>query len=277
MSLLFQLTAIALVLGTVVAAVGQSRAAVSRDRLARFARHHELPITVHNGDEIIRYLAVTRRWRAAGLTAGTLVSLLYSLRSDRITVDFFAMFAGWFAGALVAEMRLVQRQTGSRRAATLLPRTYRRYVGRLVWALPASALALSVGLWLASAVLTGRAATLVRAPFITGVAGAALAVGAVVLIRHRVVARAQPVLPPDRLAADEAVRSRSLHVLCASGATLALYGTLVQLGALARSGVGHGVPLTLTGIGVVVIPVLGWQVATAHRPVHVPAAGPETA
>jgi hypothetical protein len=238
---------------------------VSRSRLARFARQHQLRITLDNGEQVIRYLAVTRRWRAAGLVAGAAASLLASLPRDRVSLDFFAMFAGWFAGALVAEVRLAPPPVPERRRASLRPRTYRQYVNRFIWTLPPAALAASVALWLAAPAVGGPGA-LLRPPLLTGVLGAAVAVGAVAVARRRIITRAQPALPSDRLAADEAIRSRSLHVLCASGATLALYCVLAQLRDLAGltdPEVG-GALVTLATIGVLAVPVLGWQVAMSR-------------
>jgi hypothetical protein len=70
-----------LVVLLVLGAVGfvKSFGPVRRDRVAQFARRQQLPITVGNGHLVIRYLATIRRWRAGGLAAGLLVSVVHSL------------------------------------------------------------------------------------------------------------------------------------------------------------------------------------------------------
>jgi hypothetical protein len=61
----------------------------------------------------------------------------------------------------------------------------------------------------------------------------ALAVaGAVRLGQHVIARRAQPLAAPDLIAADDAIRSRSLHVLSGAGAALVLFLVLNQLGSL---------------------------------------------
>jgi hypothetical protein len=91
------------------------------------------------------------------------------------------------------------------------------------------------------------------------------AVAAVVwAVRRQVLARPQPVLPPDQLAADDAIRSRSLHVLSGSGAALVGYAVLGQLFALWPEGPAAGHAYPLLGILPLVVPLLGWLVATSR-------------
>ena len=113
---------------------------VSRSRLERFARRQRLDITVDNGAQVIGYLATTRRWRAAGLAAGFGVSVLRSLPAA-VNADFVLLFAGWFLGALVAEVRVAHLAHGPVRTASLQPRRADAYLGRTSWALvPAAGL-----------------------------------------------------------------------------------------------------------------------------------------
>src|SRR3954451_14965315 len=78
---------------------------VSRARVERFARRQFLVVTAANGDPIIRYLATTRRWRVAGIVSGYLLAATVSLTVGGIgSSAVIALFAGWFAGALVAEI-----------------------------------------------------------------------------------------------------------------------------------------------------------------------------
>ena len=262
-------------------AVGQSWGPVSRARVGRFASRHRLPITPGNGEPVIRYLALTRRWRAGGLVAGAAVSLAASIPRGTARADFLALLAGWFAGALVAEVRLAAtagalREPG-RRVASLHPRSSRAYLGwpqRLV--LPVAVL-LSTG----TAAATLVAARGVQLRYLTVWLVGLVVAGSVTAVARRVLRRRQPVLPADRLAADEAIRSRSLHVLYAAGATLVLYCELFQLERLrpllAPDSTGYAVVRLAAAVGVVAVPLLGWLLATARWTVRAPSQVPVAA
>jgi len=108
---------------------------------------------------------------------------------------------------------------------------------------------------------------------------AALVVTAVVRVaQQRVLRRPQPLAAPDVLAADDAIRSRSMHSLAGGGAALVLYCVLGQLHALtpALAGPAHdAVAMVELVSGYILVPVLGYSVATARWPVaRTPAAEP---
>lgn len=214
-------------------AVAVSAHGVERARVMRFARRHELPITVHNGQQVLGYLATTRRWRAFGLAAGLVVSVAWFLPD--ITVHSLYLFAGWFVGALIAEFRVARLPHGPNPAALVTPRRLADYVStpaRLI--LPvATALCLTVGAFTVDLFWT--------------VAGVVTAL-VVWLIQRHVLRRPQPLAEPDRMRADDAIRSRSLHVLAGGGATLVLYCVIGQL--------GGNVPLAI------IVPIVGYVVAT---------------
>ena len=87
-----------------------------------------LTVTADNGNHIVRYLATTRRWRVAGLGGGITASILLHL-PDEVRFDAGVIFAGWFLGALVAEMRVAHLRPGARPAAVVRarrPSAYRR-------------------------------------------------------------------------------------------------------------------------------------------------------
>jgi hypothetical protein len=99
---------------------------------------------------------------------------------------------------------------------------------------------------------------ILRAPSIAALVPGAIAVGvaAVVwVVARRVLTRAQPYLSPDELAADEAIRSRSLHVLCGSGVAITSICLAEQLPASEHQ---SALLLTLSGVAV------GWAIATAR-------------
>jgi hypothetical protein len=258
-----------LLVGFVLAgAVGQTWGPVSRARLARFASRHRLTITVDNGEQVIRYLAQTRRWRSAGLVVGAVVSSVASIPHGTVRVDFLALLAGWFVGALVAEVRLAAGagalgQPG-RRVASLRSRNQSAYLGPVVRGLLPAAVALSTGTAVVTVVVDGAPRWRYLAVWLTGLAVA----GSVAWVARRVLRRRQPALAPDRLAADEAIRSRSLHVLHAAGATLVLYCVLFQLAQLgpllAPGTTGYAVVPVTAALGIFAVPLLGWYAATSR-------------
>jgi hypothetical protein len=76
--------------------------------MERFAQQHRLVVTADNGQRVIDYLATTRRWRATGLAAGLAASLAWHLRQQMFGVNWVFMLAGWFLGALIAELRVAR-------------------------------------------------------------------------------------------------------------------------------------------------------------------------
>lgn len=262
---------------------------VARVRLATFARRHDLVITPANGEQVIHYLATTRRWRAAGLTAGFIASVAWALPQQRVHVNFLALFAGWFAGALVAEARVAHLASGERRAASLVPRRMEDYRSGLLSALLPASVAVSLAIAAASLAagsglagvagaetagssLAGPAVASAGGPSLAGALWLAVALvvaSGVRVIERRVLHRPQPLAPPDQLAADDAIRSRSLHVLAAGGATLVFYCVLGQLAALrpALTGTAGQLVELAAFLGVFAAPALGLLAASAHWPV----------
>lgn len=266
-AILLALALIPVLLGCAWYVIAVERAAVSRARLNAFARRQGLTITAGNGNLVIRYLATTRRWRATGLIAGLLFSFGWALRQDAVRVDSLTLFAGWFAGALVAEFRLARAPFGPRRAASLSPRVPTSYLPRTAWALlPASAaISLGVGVSTVVAVLRGQSV----GPLAAVLCGTAIAVAGVVLaVQRRVLNRPQRIDEPDVLAADNAVRSRSLHVLAGGGTSVVLYCVLGQLAQLnpAGSGTLGQAVAAIAFLGIFAVPLLGYLVATSHWP-----------
>jgi hypothetical protein len=96
----------------------------------------------------------------------------------------------------------------------------------------------------------------------------ALAVaGAVRAIQRTVLRRAQPHSAPDVLAADDAIRSRSLHVLAGGGSALVLLVVLGQLGAVhPLAGAAQQAVVGIQTLGTFLVAGIGWTVATAAWP-----------
>jgi hypothetical protein len=241
---------------------------VSRARVERFAQRHRLLVTADNGQRVIDYLATTRRWRAIGLAAGLAASLAWQLPQQRIGINWVFMLAGWFVGALIAELR-VARLTARRSAAVLVARSADRYLPAVaLWAPPvaaASCLALTV---LTAALGLGASASRVAWGQASCLLLAALAVTTAVWAAQRhVLTRAQPVTAPDLTQADNAIRSRSLHALGGSGTALALYCALGLAGVVAVALPDlAGVVTVANVIAAFAIPLLGWRIATSPWP-----------
>ena len=255
-----------LLLMTANAAVG----AVPRRRVEEFARLHSLRVTAGNGNQIIAYRATTRRWRAVGFTVGVLATFA---ATGTYGLEFQWALAGWFAGAAVAELRVSHLDRGPRTSASLASRRaadYLPWAGR--WAVPA-AMVLCV---LTAAFCFARRGSHpegdIRAMMTWTVAG--LGVGAVALAAQRhVLRRPQPLAEPDRMAADDAIRSRSLHVLAAAG--MVLVGSCVGSQLVAADVLLHN---RVTGIFdalfVVGFPILGRILAYWPSPPRGSGSGP---
>jgi hypothetical protein len=257
-SSLWFVAAVAVVLPLILAG-GYAYGPITRSRLDAFARHHRLQITAGNGNRVIRYLAITRRWRCAGLGVGATVAIAWGLPDDRVSVNVLALFAGWFVGALVAELQLAVAVHGTRRAASLQPRALQQYVSRFVWRLlPVGAV---VALWpMAAAAQRSHRGQAVDWAEVAGWAAlAALVVIVVTVVRRAVLLRAQPPDPADVVQADNAIRSRSLHVLSAGGFALASY-----CGLAAFAGFTDGMR-DVAPVGGLIVLVVGVLSANARR------------
>ena len=211
-----------------VRAVSSSVGAVSRQRVAKFARRQALIITPDNGNLVIAYLATTRRWRAAGLATGVIVSFAWSI-DNGLSINMVDLIAGWFVGAVIAEWRIARAPVGTRRAASLQPRVPDVYASGAARAVPF---------------------------LVTAVAVAVVGVGVVVGMSGRDVPIPQIVTLADVLAADDAIRSRSLRVLVGAIGTLTAYCVVAQLGFLSHAYGGTG-PHGSIGLAQVVLWLLG--------------------
>jgi hypothetical protein len=249
---------------------------VTRDRVERFARRQALPVTAAGGPLLIRYLATTRRWRGGGLLLSVTVTVgvpvLFDVlgppgvvRSDAVTISFFSLFAGWFAGAVVAEWRINATPAGSRRSASLLRRRLADYTAKRLWVLP-------MAIWavLALADLAGIGYLAVAhpadlAPLLLWT-GADVVLAAVLLaVGRRVLTRSQRLTRPDVIETDDAIRSRSLHVL--AGCTLTIGGYLLTATAYALAPYSSVLDQHVAGpLGVIsglLLPIVGYAIATA--------------
>ncbi|WP_375493488.1 hypothetical protein [uncultured Jatrophihabitans sp.] len=238
---------------------------VTRARLERFARRQQLPITPENAITVVNYLATVRRWRVCGFVAGVVIEDACTFTQHgawHVGASIIGPGAliGWFVGALVAEWRVEsQRHAGPRRTASLAARRLRDYIPRWFATVTAVLWVIAIAAALFAIIRLG-----VAAPSLAVLAAALLATPICGVVARRVVNRPQSPAAPDVLAADDALRSRSLHVL--TGCTLALNGMLAAFGlsVVLMSGSGLGVYSPLAALlGSIVVPFLGWLAATS--------------
>jgi hypothetical protein len=242
------LIAAVLSLVPLVLAGGFAHGPMTRSRVQAFARHHRLAVTPGNGNAVIRYLAVTRRWRSAGIGLTLSAGLAWAFLGGS-SVTLLAVFAGWFAGALAAELHLAVVSHGAKRSASLRTRRPEDYVSPVVWWLPVVSAAVGVPL-----VLVAGGSTVWQA-------AALLVLAVVVVVRRRVLLRAQPAAEPDVVRADDAVRSRSMHVLSGGGFVLVAFCLLASLDNESVSGQARG----MAALAWLVVVVAGALAANARR------------
>lgn len=188
------------------------------------------------------YLHTARVLRTWGVVGGFLLPPLIGAAFGSAAVrdaGFPLIFVGYLVGALYAELALVRPVAAGRRAAALMPRELGDYLPRLLRVAP----------W-----VVGSASVLVAAAaigFVEPLAGGAgdspsshavaatFAAGAMVIaaglgpVERWLLRRPQPFTDPDLVAADDAIRSQSVHSVAASGLATQL---LCLAGALGISG-----------------------------------------
>lgn len=231
-----------------------------RDRLERFAALHQLTVTAENGPMIISYLRTTRRWRAGGFVAGLVVYLAINVTRGGLGVgiEFGYPFLGWYVGVMIAETRLPRPTGRDRRLATLLS-------GPATWLSTAA---------MAGCVLALLMAVLAVSDGIQGTVslqeiGLSLAVAVTLLsglLQRRIAALPTLRGPSTVVAAELAVRSRSLHVLAAGALVF-----LVTAASVTMSGSGTdrpGLTVDLPGLLFLGLLALAWYTATRPWPIR---------
>ncbi len=219
--------------------------------LARWTHTYGIELTEANGPMVVTYLKRTKRIRTVGALAGVVFSVLWVTFTENsnsfLGNGLFLAVVGYLAGTVVAEAVVPRPPRGRTRTASLMPRTLADYLPRYamaaLWGLPA----LSVALIPIYAVVKERShipifhvGVLGFAVISAAMVAMAIAIGAV---QRMIVRRPQPVLSPDLLEADDAIRSASMHALAGGGVALALLGLSYELSAIGNASE---------------VPVLGW-------------------
>lgn len=198
-----------------------------------WARAHGLQLTTANRPLVWWYLRNARVLRTWGVIAGLLlpplVTLAFGLGGQGVSTTWWCLFAGHLAGALFAEYSLRRPSTGGTRIATLQRREIAHYLPQRLRVAPAAITAVAAGLgvlgWVAGDLTSSTEWTLL----LTLAAGVAI-VAVIAAAQRWVLARPQPFTEPEMVAADDAIRSQSVHMLAGSGSAvlLAIYGAMLS-------------------------------------------------
>lgn len=196
-----------------------------------WAERHGLRLTPGNLAMVSWYLWTASRLRAVGVVAGLVLPPLavWSLGlSPRVAFPYWTwVFLGYLAGAIYAEVSLVRRGDPARPVAALHPRALSAYVHPQLLRAQRVAGGVAVVIAAAIAVVPNRVPptqALGRSPAVAlTLAAAVFAVGLEVVERW-LVTRPQPFDAPDLIAADDAIRSTSLHCVAGSGLAVVLLG-----------------------------------------------------
>lgn len=238
--LLGPLLVVLIVLGAVLVAGRGDRT----DRVADWAASRGLELTAENQPMVAWYLRNARSLRTLGAMGGVVLPPLFAaalgLDVGEVPVSWVWVFAGYLVGSLYAEARLVRPPTASR-SASLVTRRLGDY-------LPAGRLRLQRALGVSGIVLAVLAATVPGpggpftsqppvAPAVAAALAAAPLAALLEALQRWVVRRPQPLNRSDLVAADDAIRSQSVHSVLGSGLAVQLLLVAPALWVLATSGV----------------------------------------
>lgn len=185
----------------------------SRTELGWFITLHRVDLTGRNGTVIVDYLARTRRWRAYGVVGSLGVAHGISVASPSAQVNGVAiLFAGWFAGGVLAEVPLIRRPMDGVRVASLQPRTLSMYLSHGVARWLAAWAIGTVGMF---AVYGATVSPLDTGRVVGGVAALAVVCSLSVWSMLVIVRRPQPAASPDVVAADDATRRAAIRRIAA--------------------------------------------------------------
>jgi hypothetical protein len=241
----------------------------SQRALTRWAARYGLHLSDVNRSRISRYLQRTRSLQMAGAGVGWIATGVFVIGTGQFVplfgVPLMMAIAGYLLGAVIAEasfLRQLGAPTGVRSAA-LTPRGLLDYVPRFtVWALRGLPVVLVV-LAVLYALTPKHAETPSDvSPPLALAASALLAIVALAVERllRAIVARPQPAVNAELLAADDAIRASSIHALSGAGIGLVLVGIGAVLFALQYAstndalGAWLGYPATLA----ILLSLLSW-------------------
>ena len=210
------------------------------DAPTAWARARGLELTPESRPVVARHLAATRRLRTLGALCGAVLpSLVDLVVNGRLQVLGFGtdgnhapfqgpvtILLGYLAGAVWAEVSLARPLAADRRQASLVPRELYDYLPRRLLYVQRALGALAV----LGIVLVGvlpfdpsRAAEPSWGELLAGAGVIAAFTAGLEHLERWLVRRAQPYTSASMTAADDAIRSQSVHALAGSGLALLLF------------------------------------------------------
>lgn len=276
MPALVVLIALALVVGLIVSLASGS----SSSRANAFASRHMITPNDAGRAYLTEYLRHTRRWRIAGVVAGVVVS---TARSPQQSTNFSLawILAGWFAGAVVAELRAGAMRLPAAAVPAIDPDVVDPAAGlgpraafgppRWLLRIPLAIGGLAV---LSTAVtLVGKPAAV--EPFDLAKWGMAVLVCALLVevTTSRVLARPAEPISADL---DLSVRSNGIGAVAGAGVVVAILCVTHQMHIIQAASFNQQAAV-LDGMGTVwsvVALFLGWEIAYGGRHARVPGRRP---
>lgn len=214
---------------------------------------------------VVEALSRARRWRSMGvftvLAVAAAAMAAQAAREQAVTVSLLLVLwclVGYYVGSVLAEVRTAQRGGEDVvRAAQLTRRELSSYVGRWAQRWPRALGAVGVAAAALGWLLGNRDAWLVA----VGV-GSGLAAAVTAAVSRYVLERPQAVESADLTAADDVVRSRSLHAIAGAGIGIQTWLTALAVGGLVLAAWGGTQPELDRSVAVwtlfaVVIPLAG--------------------
>ncbi len=248
-----------------------------------WARDHGLVLTAASQPFVAAYLTTGRQLRRVCGIGGLVVaaSVTAATGIDLHVPGLVWILVGYLVGCFWAEVALTRLPTGTQRTASLAPRRVREHLPRRMVAaqvvFPAASAVLAV---VAIALLddhhlatqpvlttTSFDVTTTAAVVRAGVVGSGilsvLAMSGVWLLQRHLIRRPRPVVAADLLAADDAMRISSTHLLSGSG--LCIVSLLVATQLICISLATHGAWSAVSVIGALLALLVAWFVFAMWR------------
>ena len=218
----------------------------SNRTVAAFAKTYAVPLTLHNVEQLRRYIQWTRRWRLGGVITANLFAVAISVFTQRGGFGWLPLVVGYSIGSLLGELfRPVERATGSTPSASLERRRVLDFV--VPWFVTAAFVVFAANLVPALFLLLdnprrgwfdggGPIANDRYRPqdwYVIGLVVVAIAAAGFAWWGARTLAQAPvPSDTPDRMAVRQAIRSAAIMALI--GGTVMVSGTVgAELGSAA--------------------------------------------
>lgn len=239
-----------------------------------WAQAHGVTLSDANRAFVESYVSEGHRLRVVCGFGGA-IALASLSRGFGITIPVSGwvwLMGGYLVGVVWSESWLTRLPSGTRRSASLTPRRVRDYlVGRLLVAQIVVPL-IALGVAMFGLVATGpsrrsggypdlegvSASTLRWTTVLIGLGVLVLGFGVAALQRH-VVTKPQPLADGDLLAADDAVRAASVHLLSGTSTGIALVCIGSQLRLLSADGLVSDGLATISGLVCWVAALIVWR------------------